>query len=223
MLGLNNTSTAVLEALLQSPQAMALADKQARDVSARRKALVTQRGEVEAQAIASWNANSKALEDAVRKHEAAKAAVRDAEREVAAAATRRSSGSAQVAASIERIEAELRATSSPLIAEFIAQMWIQWEATQKTLPITTSEIVRNPNTGTRAVVAGKPVILPKHRMEAIREVIAAAEGLKLEADQSQVPAKLAEMKASLPIVGAEIPKNSPLEALRALAQTKLAA
>jgi hypothetical protein len=60
--------------------------------------------------------------------------------------------------------------------------------------------ILNVNTGAKTRIAN-PVVTARIRLEAIREARAKAEGLKLEADQTGVPAKIAEMRAALPTIG----------------------
>jgi hypothetical protein len=103
----------------------------------------------------------------------------------------------------DEIEASLRATASPLIASFVAEMNAEWhKARREPLIESTAESERtNPRTGRHEQYIKTNVKLVAERLRAIREVIAAAEQLAIsEQDQTDanIGPKLGELAAKLP-------------------------
>jgi hypothetical protein len=101
----------------------------------------------------------------------------------------------------DRIETELRATASPLIAAFVAEMNAAWDKTRRE-PLTQETATSD----TKSAATGRPETYLKtnaaavaRRLRSIRATILAAEELAIsEPDQSTIPAQLGELAAKLP-------------------------
>jgi hypothetical protein len=102
------------------------------------------------------------------------------------------------------LEDHLRSTANPLLAEFRTEMLTALEAARKAAGFAT-EVERNAITGIGTTRTRNNLTSVQRRIDAVRNAMAAAEEMALaEADQSVVPAKLAELRAALPIIDAEL-------------------
>jgi hypothetical protein len=101
------------------------------------------------------------------------------------------------------LEQQLIDTASPAIAAFVDAMHDAWTETLRRPPRRLESVKRNPNTGKIEHTVTVTGVTPAERAKAIRTVIEAAEALRLEADQSGVPAKLEALRKSIPDIGAD--------------------
>jgi hypothetical protein len=96
-------------------------------------------------------------------------------------------------------ETKLRATASPLLGQFVAEMWQELEDIRKLPAVSEVSSHKNPITGKTVekppLSTGAARTLRTH---AVRRAIEDAELMMLAADQSDVPAKLAQLKDALP-------------------------
>jgi dihydroxyacetone kinase DhaKLM complex PTS-EIIA-like component DhaM len=101
----------------------------------------------------------------------------------------------------DELEAALRATASPLIASFVAEMRAAWDKTRRAPLVqqTATTAAKSEKTGRPETYLATNAALVARRLQAIRETILAAEELALTvADQSEIPALLGELAARLP-------------------------
>lgn len=202
MLAAKITDQHVVEALLRSPVAKEAADRHVKALAARRVMLARDRAALEEAAVADFHRHQDALAKAIAEHAAVAEALRAVTVTVGNLHALRSGESARFNYRMEAIEHELRETADPAIGTFIAEMHSEWERARKT-PAPPQEVERNPNTGTLKAKSGEPLrVRPSDRIQAIREAIAAAEGLKLEPAQADVAAGLEALRAGLPTIGA---------------------
>jgi hypothetical protein len=100
---------------------------------------------------------------------------------------------------LSEMETQLAETASPEIVPFIIDMWALWENCFKQFAfdhsIETTGLLGSKNTITRN---NKNSV--QARQEAIRSAIDTAEAMRLEPDQSAVPARLQELRQNLPAI-----------------------
>jgi len=194
----------VIDALLASPVAKDAEEKHARTVAARRSALSEERATIELQSAERFEAHYKTQATAFEQCQAAERAFKTAKAELGALIARRAVECQQETMRTAAIEAELRGSADPAIDRFIASMHAEWERSLKAQPDPETSSVRNPNTGKVTFVQGPRRVRPLDRANAVRLAIATAEALKLEPDQGGAGAKLAALRAGLPMIGAEL-------------------
>jgi hypothetical protein len=99
-----------------------------------------------------------------------------------------------------RLEQQLIETASPEIALFLSDMRDEWEKCFKKFGFSNSVETVNKITGkkTDVTVNNRPSVMA--RQAAIRDAQAAAEAMRLEPDQSTVPARLQELRNNLPAI-----------------------
>ena len=151
-------------------------------------------------AAKEWKTAYDAEQEAAAAVRKAEIALKDANAKLSQASQRRMVVAHQNAVERDRLEAQLRATASPLIDAFIAKARDEFDNCQKaTTPGV--EVTRNPNTG--AVTSNAAAIVwPRERILALRDVLLAAEEMKLDADQSNAEERLAALWSALPVIGA---------------------
>lgn len=197
-------NTELMQALLDSPQAKALAATRAKEAAAERNRAAKELDRERSDAAKDFHAHAAALAsgmDKVHKHEAA---LRVARADLGQLLRDRGLQSWQTDQRITALENALRETADPKIEEFIEGLDDLAGATRKAMPILDGrEIVTNMNTGAKKIVSN-PVITARKRLEKIAEAKAAAESYKLMPDQSAIPEMLAALRASLPALGAPI-------------------
>jgi hypothetical protein len=194
-------SAATVAALLATPAARALVVDREKKVAAERTRNANAMEMLQADAAESYHAHIPKMEAAMDKVHKLESALRAARGELGQILRDRGVESWRADLHLSALENELRKTSDPQIDEFLRELEDAAGATMRATPIPDGRVLVNQNTGKKTVVNDRPLVTARMRLEAIREARAKAEGLKLEADQTGVPAKLAEMRAGLPIVG----------------------
>lgn len=192
----------IFEALLETPAAKAVIAAEAKRIADERRKNAADLEALHNRAGAAFQENLREDEEAVKACKAAEAALKAAGQRLVAIRTKRAGSAYELQRERDRLEAALIGSADPAIDAFVREMWTQWELAQKTPARIIEETLRNPNTG-RVVHTSRPDgITPFQRMTAIRTAIAAAEEMKLESDQSSVPARLDKLRQALPTVGA---------------------
>jgi len=97
------------------------------------------------------------------------------------------------------MERQLAETSCPEIVPFIADMWAMWEDCFKRFAFEHS-VVATSFLGPKNNVTRNNKKSVQARQSAIRSAIDAAEAMRLEPDQSTVPAQLQELRQNLPTI-----------------------
>jgi hypothetical protein len=90
--------------------------------------------------------------------------------------------------------------AEPRIAQWIGEMLTELEVTRRRFQYSEMHTTVNQVTGIKKRVVVNNAESVAKRARAIMEAIEAAEALKLEADQTVVPARLGELAAALPVV-----------------------
>ncbi len=202
------TKDKLLDALLSSPAAKAVAEKHASEIAGRRTELAEKLKALEKEASETFLRGEKAQAAAYNAVLGAEKAYREAKERLAKLLAERSAESWRLGHAIEGCEAELRETASPAIGDFILEMRELHDETLKVLNVPEGIAVRNRNTGRMVYERGPRRIQPADRAQAIREVIAKAEALKLEAKQDNVANALSALRQSLPVIGEIYDKTS---------------
>ncbi|MCL8382482.1 hypothetical protein [Xanthobacter aminoxidans] len=204
-------------------QALAESDM-ARDAMAARAATITaHRVEVAAALAAEEKAsretflnNQKAREESATAIRAAEKALQDARNHMVVDFRRGLIASQAHTMAMANLQAELRATASPAVAEFIGWLLDEEEKLRRFQPFTEIESKRHPLTGqvSTRVVASDADAADARRM-ALRAARPQAEALFLVADQSGIPAAIARIKSALPEIKVAVPPAQPDAAQRA--------
>jgi hypothetical protein len=201
---LDTAKAHVIEALLVSPVAKEAEARHAKATAARRAALAQERAAIERVSGERFEAHYKAQAAAFEKCQTAELALMAAKAELGALIASRAAECYALDMAGAAAEAELRETADPAIARFIVEMRDDLERVLRVQPALETTAVRNVNTGQVAHLPTARRVKPAERATAIRQAIAQAEALKLEPDQGGVAAKLAALRDSLPVIGAEL-------------------
>lgn len=197
------TNENLVEALRESPAVKAHLEAQAKVVAAKRRDLVAARAKLSEEAGAAYIRECAFVDTTRKAVYAAQAALLDAQRKHSTASGQRLITSDRLDRGDREFVIQLIETASPEIPAFIERMWAEWEKALKAPPESDVSATKNMVTGQREVTAKlSRVVQPKERAVAIRAAIDAAEAMKLEADQDDVPARLTELEAALPVIGA---------------------
>ena len=199
----------VLSQLLETPQAKAIADADAKKIAKARTELAARREEIEAHAetrhhqfygrdLPKLLAAVAAAQDQLKAAKAAQALI----------AFEKAAADHAAATELQKIESQLTETAHPAIDTAVAQLRDLLDVALKTPVVESSTTVINQITGKRTTVAGRPLVTPAMRAQAIRSAIAEAMSFKLQPDQSGVPARLEEIRTSLPQIGSELSATS---------------
>src|SRR5579863_2790382 len=113
---------AVLDALLQSPQAKALTAEREKTIAAERDKLARRRAEMETQSAADYHTHRATLGAAMSAHTKARDALKAAAAKLNKIEADRTSACFAYNVEIAGIEKALRETADPAIATFIAEM-----------------------------------------------------------------------------------------------------
>lgn len=192
-------AAAIIDALRHTPEiAAAVASNESRKRSARQELAkrLTKAEDDMAKRVVALDA---ALDATM--HEVKIAEAKLAEARVAASSARMAKTQASFGFTAEHdaIERELRDTCSPEIGLFITEMRDEWDRTLKLTPEISVDTITNQITGSRVrIETGRGTASILARVAAIREAIATAEEMKLEADQSSVSMLLQELRQNLP-------------------------
>ncbi len=214
------TESEILAALARAPaSAKFLEDERAR-VVAHRKDLLARRRQIETGAEAAWLKEVAAEEAAVAAVRAAERALRDANAKLGAANVARASGAHARRAAIEALDAELAAGADhAAISAFRDELYRALAVAQRPGALVVVEDKR------RNLLSGRATLrrATNHasvaaRIGAIADAIGALAGLKLEADQSRLPDRFAEIRASLPAIE-QNPRLDPEAKTRTSIQT----
>ncbi|WP_315701850.1 MULTISPECIES: hypothetical protein [unclassified Bradyrhizobium] len=103
-------------------------------------------------------------------------------------------------AELQEVEAQLISTASPEIAIFLAEMDNEWDKALRAFAFHRSSEVTNMITGRREDRTVNNAASVEARKSAIRDAQEQARAMRLEPDQSTVPARLQELRANLPAV-----------------------
>ena len=191
----------VFDALMNSPVAREAEAQHVKAITAQRNALAAERAALEKTAVADYHAHEKAVTATFAEHEAAAAALRAAKAKMGSLQGARAAENHIFNVRVSDIEVALRETADPAIGAFIDELRAAHDVALKTRAADFSETIKNPATGKVQTKPGPPRVLPADRAQAVRDTIAAAEALKLEADQTGVAEKLAQLRAALPVIG----------------------
>jgi hypothetical protein len=101
---------------------------------------------------------------------------------------------------LQKLETQLIETASPEIAIFLSDMRDEFEKCFKRFAFQNSTETVNAITGRKATVNSNNRASVMARQEAIRDAQAGAEAMRLEPDQSTVPARLQELRNNLPAI-----------------------
>jgi hypothetical protein len=101
---------------------------------------------------------------------------------------------------LQKLESQLIETASPEIAIFISDMRDEWEKCLKRFAFHNSVETANVITGRKVDVTVNNKKSVMARQEAIRDAQTAAEGMRLEPDQSTVSARLQKLRNELPAI-----------------------
>jgi hypothetical protein len=202
--GRTNMNTELMQALLDSPPAKALAAARVKAIAAERHRNAAELERERSGAAKDFHAHAAALAIGMDKVHRLEADLRAGRSALGKLLHDRGVASWQTDRRLTALENELRETADPAIDLFIEEIADLAGATRKAMPILDGrEIITNMNTGAKKIVSN-PVITARKRLEKIAEARAAAEGLKLEPDQSGVPDRLAALRAEIPSLGAPI-------------------
>jgi len=202
MLSLKSTDQHVVDALLNSPVAKEASERHKKAVADRRVVLAKERSTLETREGDAFHKHQDAAAKAYAECEAAAEALKAAKTKLAGLLAARGVECQAFNFRMAELEGELRATADPAIDAFIGEMRDELEAALRAQPETEGRYERNANTGKFTYTPGPRRVRPGDRAQAIREAIAAAEGLKLEPKQDGVGERLATLRAALPQIGA---------------------
>jgi predicted ATPase len=194
-------SSAILGWLAETPAFKRAARERDAAVTAERERLIRELNQLEDAAAAAAPKRDAQLERATADVEKIAATLRAAQQRLATAHKEKHEAAVEFSRQHNRLEAELRATASPLIAAFVAEMNAAWAKTRREplVESTAESEIRNPRTGRHEQYIRTNVKLVAERMRVIRETILAAQELTMTvADQSTIPALLGELAAKLP-------------------------
>jgi len=208
--------TEVMQALAESDLAREAMAARAAGIAARRVEVAAAIAAEEKAAVETNMRKYKERDECAGAVRAAEKALQDARNRMAVTFRVGLAASLAHSSTIAALEADLRETASPAVAEFIE--WIDDEQgrLRRTSISTQTETKRHVLTGEirRRVVASDGGTV-KARSEALRDARAQAEALYLMVDQSGVPAAIARIKATLPEINMEEPPAEPDAAQRA--------
>jgi|GEM_PF-6519876 len=205
---INKVNDRILEAVLSSPMAREADERHQAAVIARRVELAKERAAMEKAAATAFHAHEAAVEKAMAAHAAAVAELRSAEAAMNTILAARIGENHRFNVRVGAIEAELRSTADPAIDAFISEMRDAFDVALKTHAAHEGMLAsRHPVTGEVELKQGPPRVRPADRAQAIREAIAAAEGLKLLPKQDKVAEQIAAIRASLPVIGNVVGAN----------------
>ena len=190
-----------LDALLDSPAVRKAEQDHHAGIAARRVELATERAAMEKTSARDFHNHQAAAADIYAEHQAAAAALKVAKARMAALQANRTVACHQWNIRISDIEVELRETADPAIDQFIAELRDALDVTLKARFVDEGQVSRTPATGQMQHQPGPRRVQPSARAQAIRDAIAAAEGLKLEPKQGNVAAHIAALRAALPTIG----------------------
>jgi hypothetical protein len=193
-------ATKVLELVANTPAIRkALAESDAA-VLEHRKQLSSDMAALDRKMSKAYPAMEEAVTAAVVARDAAKKALIEAERKLAQASVQKMNASFRYQTDRDAIEHELRSSSSPLLAEFISEMHDALQETRKSFYVDREVIHRNPVTGTVRRSQASNAAEVNSRLAAIDAAVETAKALQLDPQQSEVTAKLAKLRSSLPSV-----------------------
>jgi hypothetical protein len=141
-----------------------------------------------------------AAEAAMEKLRQARQMLAIAEKEAAAAIGAKATAGYAFTARHDQLTAQLRDGAEPRIAQWIGEMLTELETTRKRFQYSEIYPTLNQVTGIKKRVVVNNAESVAKRARAIMDAIEAAEALKLEADQTVVPARLGALAAALPVV-----------------------
>lgn len=199
----------IVEALRGSPEVASFIEKREHKIAEERQAAAAQLAKLRDDGGAEFQRLTAEIDQALNEYRKAEAALQAAAQKYHGAVNARGAASYRLTAEIDAHERTLIASASPLIAEFIAEMRNEHTRALRAKNIIDDETAKNPNTGAIVGTRRARGATAAQRARAIRDAIAAAEALRLDADQSGIAQQLAKLRAELPIVGTE-----PTEALR---------
>lgn len=193
-------SSAILGWLADTPAFKRAARDRAATIAAERSALIRDLRALETEAAAETPKLIAAVERITDGRKHAEFALRAVDKRLSTALVAKHNYGVAFGRRHDEIEASLRATASPLIASFVAEMRAAWDKTRRT-PLTQETAT----TATKSAATGRPETYLKtnaaavaRRLRAIHETIRLAEELALSvADQSEIPALLGELAAKL--------------------------
>jgi hypothetical protein len=176
------------------------AAEKSRHVTAFRKTAAEKLAKLEAGADASFPKLRTAREAAIAKATAAEIEWRKACDAAQQAQRDLSSASHKFSTEQSKLEGQLIETASPEIAIFLSDMRDEWEKCFKQFAFHNSVETVNVIIGRKADVTVNNRKSVMARQEAIRDAQAAAEAMRLEPDQSTVPARLQDLRNNLPAI-----------------------
>lgn len=206
----------VMQALAESDMARDALAARAAGITARRAEVAAALAAEEKASGETFQRNQKAREEGTTAIRAAEKALYDARNRFTVDLGTGLAASHAHRMNIAYMEAELRATASPAIDEFIEWLADEAEKLRHYQVFTHIESKRHALTGevrTRVVASDGGAV--DARREALRAARPQAEALFLVADQSGVPAAIARIKATLPEIKVEEPSAQPDAAQRA--------
>lgn len=193
----------LIDALSGSPAVQAHLAAHAKEIAARRKELVLEREKLLSDAAIAYSTDHAAIDAAKLARDAAQVELIQAQHALNSAVGKRILNSFAIERKEGELVRELAETASTAIGAFVERMWDQLDKALKALPELDVTASKNLVTGRREVITRSArVVQPKERSAAIRAAIAAAEAMKLDAAQDDVPARLAAIEAALPLIGA---------------------
>jgi hypothetical protein len=194
--------TQAIEAILASPAAKEMATEREKLLVVERTMLAAELDRLQNQAGKIYEQHQHTISAAMDAHSQALKLLKDAKAQVAKVMNERAVAGVHFDGNVTRIEAALRESADPIIAVFIQEMRNALDLALKAQVPISATVITNLNTGKKSTVPGRSLIGPAQRALAIREAIAAAEGLKLVGDQSNISDRLAALRNTLPEIGA---------------------
>lgn len=206
----------VMQALAESDLAREAMAARAAGIAARRVEVAAAIAAEEKASGETFQRNHKAREEGAAAIRAAEKALYDARNRFAVELGAGLAASHAHRLSIAALEAEMHATASPAISEFIDWLIDEEEKLRHFQVFTHIESKRHALTGeVRTRVVASDGGTAEARRVALRVARPQAEALFLVADQSGVPAAIARIKATLPEIKVEEPSAQPDAAQRA--------
>jgi hypothetical protein len=204
MVPLLKTAANVVELIAETPLVREALAQRSAAIALQRSVQIKELARLQREAMKSFPALEAALQAAVTAVKDADRAALEARRRFDRAAGEKAEAAYRYTGAVDRLEDQLRKTASPAIKEFVSEMLTALDETRKAAAWSTTHEV-NEVTGAGRTTTANNLKSLSARIDAVREAIRIAEELALsEADQSVVPAKLAELRAALPIIDAEL-------------------
>jgi|HubBroStandDraft_6_1064221.scaffolds.fasta_scaffold254145_2 hypothetical protein len=189
----------IIDALRDGPLGADLMKKRNAELTKRRGELCAKLELLIAPAGEEYARLTALIDKATIKFDQARKASDAAQRELLQARQQRASSCHSLDAQRSEIEAELRASAHPEIAEFRVEMLDEHARLAREHPVIERDFSRSAVTGLKIkdeIRSSAPLI--GARMQACRDAMIAAEALQLAPDQTKVPAELQKLRDGLP-------------------------